>query len=378
LSEDVFEIDGELVRRSIADQVSAPASFEAAISCEDEMFLHALAGYRGDRERAFVTYLLQGRQMLDHLESVVAWAFGGWRGVGSFLDFACGYGRFTRHLVQELDPDRILVSDIYEDAVRFQRRRFGVRGVRSAKDPGELELERRFDMIFAASLFSHLPPLSFERWLAKLVSLLSERGVLVFSTHGIVHAGSSEGGSDCVFRPCSESRTLDVRDYGTVFASESFVGAAIREAAGSRVHWRRIANGLLGFQDVYLVSADADRDLTALDYDRGCVGHVAGCRTAGDRTLDVRGWAADLQAAETPVRVRIFADRRIVDEVSPDHDRPDVARVLGSPEVLRSGWSCRFSSRGIGPTDWISVKLRSQAGRERTLSLARLESMLRW
>ena len=375
----VFEIDGELIRRSIADQVVRPARFEAAISREDEMFLHALSGYRSDRDRAFVTYLLQGRQMLDHLQSVVAWGFGGWAGVGSFLDFACGYGRFTRHLIQELDPERIWVSDIDADAVRFQRERFGVHGVPSTSAPEALEIDRRFDVIFVASLFSHLPRSSFERWLTRLASLLSERGVLVFSTHGIGLAREAEGRGDHLFRERSESRTLDVAEYGTAFVSEAFVAAAIRNAAGSQARWRRIANGLLGFQDLYLVCLDPGRDLQSLDYRHGCIGHVAGCSAAGDRAFQVRGWAADLDAAEpSSVRVRVVANERIVHEGSPDHDRPDVAGVLGSSRVLRSGWSCRLASDAVGPADWIAVELLSRAGRARTISLARLESMLRW
>jgi len=375
ISEKLFDVDPELVRRFAADQIPSPATFHAAISREDEMLLHALEGYHGDLERASVLYLLQGKQMMDQLRQIVAWAFGGWDRVSSFLDFACGYGRFTRHLAQELAPARIWVSDIYTDAVHFQREQFGVHGVTSATTPDALSLDRRFDVIFASSLFSHLPRRTFEPWLAKLSSLLTERGVLVFTTHGVDLSGRT--GEHFLFEACSESRTLDANDYGTTFVSERFVADAIRRATGGRAPWRRIAHGHLGFQDLYVVSRDPGRDPRTLAYDIGCFGHVDGCSMDHARSLRLGGWAADLGSEDGSARVRVMAGGKILHECAPDHDRPVVATLL-SAKALRSGWWCSFPATEIEPSDWIAVKVVNWAGRENTISLAPLESMLRW
>ncbi|MBO1346566.1 MAG: hypothetical protein EBE86_003795 [Hormoscilla sp. GUM202] len=58
---------------------------------------------------------------MTRVEQIINWKFKGWDRMmeSAFLDFACGYGRFTRFLVQEMSPDRILVSDIYSEAARF-------------------------------------------------------------------------------------------------------------------------------------------------------------------------------------------------------------------------------------------------------------------
>jgi hypothetical protein len=96
----------ELFDRYLADQVPDPGSFLRIIDAEDEMFLHTLKGYRGRRERAVVTYLVQGREMMEELRQIASWRFGGWPGVSRILDFASGFGRFTRYLVQEVPPPR--------------------------------------------------------------------------------------------------------------------------------------------------------------------------------------------------------------------------------------------------------------------------------
>ena len=56
-------------------------------------------------------------------------------GAGSFLEFASGHGRFTRHLVKALGAERVTVSDVVPDAVAFARDTLGVPGFLSAARP---------------------------------------------------------------------------------------------------------------------------------------------------------------------------------------------------------------------------------------------------
>ena len=44
---------------------------------------------------------------LHVLEPIIFRKFGGFENIDAFFDFASGYGRMTRFLVQELDPQRI-------------------------------------------------------------------------------------------------------------------------------------------------------------------------------------------------------------------------------------------------------------------------------
>ena len=78
--------------------------------------------------------------------------------VQSFLEFACGHGRLTRHLVKELPPHRLTVSDVVPGSVDFLRDTLGVKGFYSSSEPQALKAPEHYEMIFVLSLFTHLPP----------------------------------------------------------------------------------------------------------------------------------------------------------------------------------------------------------------------------
>lgn len=368
-----FEFDPEFLGRLVGSFPSA-ASFRSEISREDEMFLKPLAGYGGNHERACVRYLTVGKQMMDEVRQLVQWAFGGWQQVESVLDFASGYGRFTRHLIQEVEPQRVWVSDIYEDAVHFQRELFGVGGLPSMSDPGEFTSPRRFDLIFVSSLFSHLPSHRFLPWLSKLYSLLSDRGLLVFTTHGIDLV--QDAADDFVFRPISESRSLEGSEYGSTFVSDAFVSGAIREATGDSVSWKGFAHGYLGFQDLYALSRDAGRRFESLRYDPGIFGHVDFCKRTGDQ-IGLNGWAAD-PGELSPLRVRVLAGSKCLAECVPSIERPDIVKLYGSDALARTGWWCSFPDGAIHATEWIQVEVARGDDLHEVISLDRLDAMLSW
>lgn len=368
---DRVEIDPELILR-YAGRTHRGKAFHFEVSREDEMFLHAFAGYKGNAGRTWVNYLLQGEQMLAQVRQVAEWAFGGWFGVGRFLDFASGYGRFTRHLIEELPAERIVVSDVCEDAVRFQRERFGVAAVPSSTDPADSKLDGTFDLIYVSSLFSHLPMRTFRAWLAKLISLLSPHGLLLFSTNG-----TAPGDPDFVFRPESESRTLDSAEYGTTLVSAAFVRRCLSEVGGDRQVLRRIEHGHIGYQDLYVVAGSARTDLSSLPLRRGLSGHVDGGWMDERGVVHMHGWATDFDSARADVRLEVFADERLVQTWSPDRDRPDVAQLFGAT-ALRSGWTTEFSLGVSDPAVWISVDVTDARAVRHTISFAQLREMLAW
>jgi len=177
-------------------------------------------------------YLADGWRTLSELmlllESVGCQLFG----AGSFLEFASGHGRFTRHLAKALEPRRVTVSDVVADAVEFARGAFCVDGFVSAAKPEDLNWPARYDLVFVLSLFSHLPRSSWGRWLRRLFDAVTPGGVLVFSTHGVEAARRQNVTLDSegfFFAPSSESHAIDAQEYGTTFTSEAFVRTQITQ-----------------------------------------------------------------------------------------------------------------------------------------------------
>lgn len=175
--------------------------------------------------------------------------------VACCLEFASGFGRFTRHLVQWLGPERVQVSDVVDDSVDFLRREMGVSGFYSTHDPAELRMPADYDLIFVLSLFSHLPRSSWSAWLDRLYRGLAPGGVLVFSTHGekcARLAGLQIPADGFAFIPSSESQALPGEEYGCCYTAPAFVRAAIREMA-PEAEVREFPAHFWGNQDAFAV-----------------------------------------------------------------------------------------------------------------------------
>jgi SAM-dependent methyltransferase len=154
--------------------------------------------------------------------------------MGSVLEFAAGFGRFTRHLARAL-PGRVTVSDVLPGSVEFLREQFGVAGFPSTHDPEKLGLEPKFDLVFVLSLFTHLPPRMWKPWLAALAGGVKPGGLLIISTHSEStavnqHARLDENG--VYFVTSSESPSLDGEVYGTTFTTRRFSEETIATVPG--------------------------------------------------------------------------------------------------------------------------------------------------
>ncbi|MDF1486396.1 class I SAM-dependent methyltransferase [Ramlibacter sp. H39-3-26] len=180
--------------------------------------------------------------------------------VGRFLEFASGHGRFTRHLVKAIGAQRVVVSDVVEDAVRFSTERFGVHGVLSAREPAAVRWPGAFDVVFVLSLFSHLPEWTWAAWLRRLYEAVAPGGVLVFTTHGEYAArmqGVALDSRGYFFVPSSESNAIDGADYGTAFTSHAYVMAQIEECIGSGHLQEWAPRYFWAHQDAYVVARAA-------------------------------------------------------------------------------------------------------------------------
>ncbi|WP_198970411.1 SAM-dependent methyltransferase [Xylophilus sp. ASV27] len=224
-----------LIEHHLLDGAFSPwVGVQCAIAPADDIFrffsthptsINPLRDYFADGWRTLSELML----LLERIDRPLA-------GVHRFLEFANGHGRFTRHLVKALGADRVVVSDIVPDAVQFCRQTLGVEGVQSAVVPEALELSDTYDVVFALSLFSHLPLSTWRRWLARLYDCVAPGGVLVFTTHGaeaVRRQGVTLDANGFHFVPASESLAIDTAEYGTTFTSKDFVLARIAESMGS-------------------------------------------------------------------------------------------------------------------------------------------------
>ncbi len=328
----------------IADQTLSPLTFNSKIHADDEMLIFLLQAFKGDRNQALLSYFKSGQEAMNRVRQVVNWRFKDLAKIESFLDFACGYGRFTRFLVQELSPQKIWVADIYTNAVKFQQEEFGVTGLFSVPHPENFQCDRKFDFIFVASLFSHLPESTFVPWLKVLFNLLTPQGILLFSVHdeAILLDGLTMPESGFYFQEISESRSLDTQQYGSTWVAERYVKTAIAQATNNQSSYLRIAKGLWQ-QDLYLVVKDSAENFDNFEFLLGPRGYLGKCEFLDHYQLFLRGWAVDLDQYAWIQDIQILINHQLVQRCIPYEPRLGVSQTLQDERYLKSGWSCQVS-----------------------------------
>jgi SAM-dependent methyltransferase len=308
----------------------------------DQMLLHSLR-HHGDAQVALSQYYNVALQQYNAARQILRGMFAPGERI-EILDFACGYGRLLRFLSLMTPPSDIHASDIPPDAVAFVTRQFGVHGVPSHIEPERFDPGRRFDFIWVASLFSHLPEHLFHRWLAHLLSLLTPHGVLCFSVHDecLLPPDLSLPPEGIFYSPNSENRDLDPSIYGTTYVGEAFVQGAIARATGDDRPCFRIRKGLAHEQDIYIVASDAGRDLSALKgFRRGPWGWVDERRTGESGELYLRGWAASLDdGVIQTVTISIDGTPHLCPT---GRIREDVGRVFADDRLVTAGWEFRLA-----------------------------------
>jgi SAM-dependent methyltransferase len=369
-----------LAEEFIRQRARDAQTFNRCVSPRDEMLLfEAARSPNGTPDEALLRYFRSGDLMMHEYRRVVEPLFGGFGEVESLLEFACGYGRFTRFLVQEMPRERIVVSDILTDALRFQREQFLVTAVASAENPDDYREPRRFQLVLVSSLFSHLPATTFGRWLGRLYDRLADDGVLIFSVHDhAAYPGDvrlDERGF--AFFATSESATLDAAQYGTAVVNERFVAEAIRAHCPGAGEPARIQRGLWEFQDLYLVARAGRRDVHAAARVRGPRGYLDHCRLhepAASYLLD--GWAFDLDDGSRVERIEVRVGGELAQICIPGHPRPDVAEHFRDGRLADSGWACLLSAARVETDDVVSVEVVASSGRTALLAFDRLGRLL--
>jgi SAM-dependent methyltransferase len=314
---------------------------DTVIHPDCQMLAHSLRAH-GDADTAVSQYFAVALQQYRVVRQLLGQLFGPSQQV-EFLDFACGYGRLLRFLIHTLPPARIHAAEIQPDAVEWVRQRYGVDAHPSSALPERFDPGRRFDMIWAASLFSHLPDGLFGRWLERLTTCLEPGGVLCFSVHdeALLPPDMPMPESGMLYIAGSENADLDPEIYGTTFVTEGYVERMVRERVGTDFSLRRLPRLLAHEQDIYVLSP-RKRDLSALDdFRRGTRGWLDELRVdVAAGTVELAGWAGSLDGVGfDSVEIRL-GERTFHQPVG--EPTPRVAEVLGDPGLAASGFSCKL------------------------------------
>ena len=150
------------------------------------------------------------------------------------LEFAAGFGRFTRHLARVM-PDRVTCADVLPGTIDFLREQFGVKTILSTHNPASVIFPAQYDLVFVLSMFTHLPASRWQPWLRALAAAVKPGGLLVFSVSNEPAArelGLSFDQDGTHFIGSSESPSLDIEVYGTMYTTRQFVEEQVEQTFG--------------------------------------------------------------------------------------------------------------------------------------------------
>jgi hypothetical protein len=244
--------------------------------------------------------------------------------------------------------------------------------------------DRRYDMVFVASLFTHLPERSFGPWLGKVWEFVAPEGVLVFSVHD---EAVNDTGAVLVdgfsFTASSEVASLSTEDYGTNYTTEEFVRRQLDAAVGCEAAAQaiRLPRALCFLQDLWVVCRGEVPD-AALRLECGPTGHVDALELA---PATLRGWAADRGACDERQEshriraVSVYRNGALVTQSEPHLERPDVAAHLGKPDdslFRMSGWQATVGPKNLLPNDIITAVAECEHGARFVLDSTRVHDIL--
>ena len=103
--------------------------------------------------------------------------------IGSMLDFGCGCGRVVRHWANL--STAVHGCDYSTGLVNWCRRRLPfARFETNSLAPTLPYADASFELVYALSVFTHLPRTLQQQWMGELARVLTPNGYLVVSTHG--------------------------------------------------------------------------------------------------------------------------------------------------------------------------------------------------
>ncbi len=99
------------------------------------------------------------------------------------LDFGCGWGRVIRFFLKEIEPDNLYGIDVNERALAAcEATNHWCRFLRTAEFPPTDFESESFELVYAYSVFSHLPEELHELWLEEFCRIIKPGGTVVLTT----------------------------------------------------------------------------------------------------------------------------------------------------------------------------------------------------
>ena len=146
----------------------------------------------------------------------------------SVLDFGAGCGRILAHFVPA--GPRLAASDVDPTAVAYLRRAWPQvdSRVNASEPPLPYEAER-FDVLYAFSVWTHLPPAAQARWLAEVGRVLRPGGLALITTlgfYGLELLNHSAAPLEAEWRSVSAD---DLRREGVIYHEYAVLGQPLPE-----------------------------------------------------------------------------------------------------------------------------------------------------
>ncbi len=210
------------------------ADFDSSVHKNDLMFHHQLRRFPDSSAEAVYKYFRVGMVAAKKLSALLPEDFE----VGKLLDFGSGYARCSRFYPAFFPAAEIQVSEIKEQALRYQQETFGFKTLLHGSDANSLNASN-YDLIIAISVFTHLPEALCREWLQKLFYHLRPGGKLIFTYVNIDLAPTAATG-DYHFTDHSEDagvswvgdRITDTSVYGSTFYSDDRLRKLIIDETG--------------------------------------------------------------------------------------------------------------------------------------------------
>lgn len=104
--------------------------------------------------------------------------------IETLLDFGCGWGRFTRLFVRDVETTGLFGIDPWTEAIQMCRQHMPYASfIQSALEPPLIFQDNFFQVVFANSVFSHLSEASALAWIQEIGRILRPGGLLIATTH---------------------------------------------------------------------------------------------------------------------------------------------------------------------------------------------------
>jgi SAM-dependent methyltransferase len=223
--------------------------------------LHVLVS--GNLRHGVAEYFEIGGWCIEKLESMLAADGVRLADFGSILDFGCGCARVLRR-VRPLTEARLVGTDVNGEAIAWCRAELPIAEFEvNAPAPPLAFAPGSFDLVYAFSVFTHLPEDLQRPWIEELARVLRPGGYLLFTTLGAVYQRAlPEAGRRKLDRDGSFVRYAPYPggEQCLAYHTDSFVRGTLTaglELRGFEAGTAIDAEGRLLGQDAYLVRKPA-------------------------------------------------------------------------------------------------------------------------